>query len=296
MTTRRFANAFASERMHSITRKKMSSKPIPFLWMARQRPTANSLTFRALSSGSSDSSTFAPYEPEANGKTVYIEGRGEIVALDTATGTTTGIAFGDEPGALAVSPDGAELYATDSLNSTIYVISTATNKLVSSFEVPTSPNSAIFGPRAMAFSPDGTKLYVTDAGAVSVVDTANDSVSSTIAFSGTAWAIAVSPNGELVYALLWESGNAAGTVAMIDTATGAVSKVTVGSAPYGLSFTPDGSKAYVADCQGNSVSIIDTATGTVTGTVAAAPIRARWNSPRTAPRPTCRTSTAARSP
>src|SRR5665647_1302051 len=40
--------------------------------------------------------------------------------------------------------------------------------------------------------------------------------------------------------------------------------ITVGSDPYGVAFTPDGTKAYVAD-GGGTVSVIDVATGTVLG-------------------------------
>ncbi len=62
--------------------------------------------------------------------------------------------------------------------------------------------------------------------------------------------------------------NTVGTVSVIDIATGtAITKVKVGSAPYGIAVTPNGKTAYVTDRWGVNVSVIDTATNTVTDTV-----------------------------
>ena len=41
----------------------------------------------------------------------------------------------------------------------------------------------------------------------------------------------------------------------------------VGSGPYGVAVSPDGTKVYVANDNSNTVSVIDTATNTVTATV-----------------------------
>jgi YVTN family beta-propeller protein len=56
-------------------------------------------------------------------------------------------------------------------------------------------------------------------------------------------------------------------VSVIDTATSTVigSPIAVGLGPEGAAVTPDGSKVYVANSLGSSVSMIDTATNTVIG-------------------------------
>ena len=55
---------------------------------------------------------------------------------------------------------------------------------------------------------------------------------------------------------------------IIDTTTGTViTKVKVGGVPRGIAITPDGKKAYVANSWNGNVSVIDTATNTVTATV-----------------------------
>ena len=58
----------------------------------------------------------------------------------------------------------------------------------------------------------------------------------------------------------------ANTVSVIDTATNTVSAtVAVGSVPFGIAITPDGTKAYVTNANADTVSVIDTATNTVVG-------------------------------
>jgi YVTN family beta-propeller protein len=58
------------------------------------------------------------------------------------------------------------------------------------------------------------------------------------------------------------------TVSVIDTQSNTVvGTVTVGAAPVGMAFTPDGALAYVANQQSNSVSVIDTASLTVVASV-----------------------------
>jgi gliding motility-associated-like protein len=67
-------------------------------------------------------------------------------------------------------------------------------------------------------------------------------------------------------------------VSVINTATDAViGNVTVGSRPFGVSVSPDGSKVYVANSTNSTVSVINTATNTVTATifVGAPPIQPR---------------------
>jgi YVTN family beta-propeller protein len=68
----------------------------------------------------------------------------------------------------------------------------------------------------------------------------------------------------------------AGTVSVINTATGTVigSPITVGTHPYGVAVTPDGSKVYVTNANSGTVSVIATASNTVIGssiTVGTAP-------------------------
>ena len=67
------------------------------------------------------------------------------------------------------------------------------------------------------------------------------------------------------------SNQTSNSVSVINTATNAVvATVVVGTNPFGVAVTPDGTRAYVANTSSssNSVSVINTATNTVVATVA----------------------------
>lgn len=139
-------------------------------------------------------------------------------------------------------------------------------------------------PLNSALSPDGKRLLVTNNGqgtqSLQLVDPANHEVNQTIAYKspeslymGLAW----SPDGTKAYA-------SAAANAKIRTYSLAAGKLTEGNSfqlptktpagkslnlyPAGLAITPDGHKLVVADQLGDAVSVIDTATGTVTTTPA----------------------------
>jgi YVTN family beta-propeller protein len=58
------------------------------------------------------------------------------------------------------------------------------------------------------------------------------------------------------------------TVSVIDTGTNTVTNtIPVGSAPHGITVSPDGSKVYVTNLASNTVSVIGTGTNTVTNTI-----------------------------
>jgi YVTN family beta-propeller protein len=63
-----------------------------------------------------------------------------------------------------------------------------------------------------------------------------------------------------------DDGN--GSVYVIDiTSNTVIPRVPVGSLPYGIAVTPDGKKVYVTNNMDSTVSVIDTATDTVTAIV-----------------------------
>ena len=71
-----------------------------------------------------------------------------------------------------------------------------------------------------------------------------------------------------VDAYITNSGD--GTVSVIDTTTNTVVKtIPVGSKPFGVAVTPDGSKIYIANSGDDTVSVINTATNTVIGSAIA---------------------------
>lgn len=142
------------------------------------------------------------------------------------------------------------------------------------------------GPIGLAVAPDGRQIYTAHHGGVSFVDTVRgvETVKTEVdAIPGWAPAagMAVAPDGRHLYVTGTVPGSgSAGTLSVIDTATGKLTATipfgTDGNAPGtppllispgALALGPNGRTAYVADRGSNTVSVIDTSTGTVTATL-----------------------------
>jgi YVTN family beta-propeller protein len=113
--------------------------------------------------------------------------------------------------------------------------------------------------------------YITNSGnnTVSVIDTATDTVVTTINVGANPNGVAVTPDGSRVYV----TNQGGDSVSVIDTATNMVIGTIdgVGPFPFGVAVTPDGSKVYITN-DGDTVSVIDTTTNMVkTITVGQAP-------------------------
>src|SRR4029077_4311946 len=75
--------------------------------------------------------------------------------------------------------------------------------------------------------------------------------------------IAVSPDGTRAYV----NNVGSGTTSVVDTKSNlVVATIAVGSGPYGVAISPDGSHAYIANNSG-TVSVIDTSSNSVVSTI-----------------------------
>jgi RHS repeat-associated protein len=194
-------------------------------------------------------------------------GPGNVFVISTATNTVTAtISPGQKcPTGIAATPDGTKVYVGNFDSDTVSVISTSSNSVIATISAPSEP-------QFVAISPDSTKVYVgcTGASAVAVISTASESVIATIstsAYSGYPGGIAVTPDGTKAY-LSMLSGT---SVLAINTSTNTITtSIPVTSGGYGAAVTPDGTEAYIpniGDGEGNTVSVIGTATDTVLATV-----------------------------
>lgn len=108
-------------------------------------------------------------------------------------------------------------------------------------------------------------MYVAnhDSSAISVIDTATDTVTATVATAGAPFAMVVDPADTRLYVAQDDA------VLVIDTATNAaVTTIPVGTDPIAVLAGPDGAHVYAVNNAGHSVSVIDTATATVGSTIA----------------------------
>ncbi|WDF79208.1 beta-propeller fold lactonase family protein [Mucilaginibacter sp. KACC 22773] len=209
-------------------------------------------------------------------------GNTPTVATITATPVSTGFA-----------------YVTNFGEANITIINTATNAIVKTLGVNSTPlgiavspdgkrvyvtneginqvtvidgvtNSVVTSvatgitPWGMCISPDGSRVYVANKGdnTLSVINTATNSVIATVATGNAPWDVSVSPNGKFAYITYGING-----VAVVNTATNKISAdiaLDAGSAPRSSCVSPDGSKLYVANGNLQSISVVDLTTNKIT--------------------------------
>jgi YVTN family beta-propeller protein len=130
-------------------------------------------------------------------------------------------------------------------------------------------------PGFVAISPNGRLAYVANraAGVVTVIDTAVDKVTATIPVTaGPPQYLAFAPDGKRVYVSIFNDQKTINLVGVLDTTSNSiVSTIPVGTRPYALAVTPDGSRLYVPNHDSGTVSVIDTATSKVTTDIKVAP-------------------------
>jgi len=162
---------------------------------------------------------------------VSFAGEFDIDVLDASTGQALDTIYcGQGAGSLALSPDGSFLYAASGANNgALYQIDPQSDSIVNTWNV--YPTFALATPDVLAVSPDGTRLYVGSAETMNVG---------------------------------WYSAS----MAVIDTSSGEVlGYVALDGAPSGLVANTDGRYVYAAIAGKDEVSIIDTVTQRVTGSV-----------------------------
>ena len=156
---------------------------------------------------------------------VYVLGRNSesprrnvLTVVDGATntkgpritlGTSGGFVF---PQAMAMAPDGNRIYVVNDLESTVSVVSTATNTVVETW--PASLVGA--NPVAVAVSPDGQRLYVVgNSQSFVAIDVVARSRVATVTHNlGGTFGVAASPDGSRVYIM----ATGADTLAVLSTA------------------------------------------------------------------------------
>ncbi|EFL26610.1 putative IPT/TIG domain protein [Streptomyces himastatinicus ATCC 53653] len=118
-------------------------------------------------------------------------------------------------------------------------------------------------PLGVTLTPDGGRAYVANQSSddISVIDTATNTVTVTIAAPGGPRLLSFSPDGTRAYVTLFDTGS----VGVIDTATNVLTTtIPVGAGAVQCALTPDGTRAYVTCQTAGVVSVIDTTTNSVT--------------------------------
>lgn len=163
---------------------------------------------------------------------------------------------------LAALPDGTRVYVANGIGpKNIKVIDTTSNMVIATINTGTQS----FG---IAASPDSSKVYVTNSlqSTVSVIDTATNTVTSTIALAANAFprGVIFSPSGTRAYV----AQQGLSSLAVIDTtgipAVISTIALSTGKDPYNVAITPDGLFAYVTQTLDNTVAVVDLTLNTFT--------------------------------
>ena len=161
--------------------------------------------------------------------------------------------------ALAAQPARAALaWVTNQGDDTVVAVDTATGKVVQTVPVGAKP-------AGVALSPDGRRIYVTnpEGRSLSVVTrgAGAPAVQEVPAGAGPL-GVAVAPDGR-VFVADWYGD----TVAVLDPAGAPLATVKVGPSPSGMATDPAGTRLYVANREGDTLSVIDLATLATVATV-----------------------------
>lgn len=189
-------------------------------------------------------------------RTVYVDGGGDVVAIDAGTRTPLGGVAADAAGdALVIAPDGRLLFTTHAGSDEVLVIDAASRAVVNTVTFP--PGSA---PTGATISPDGARLYVAarDLRSVGVVDVATAELVDLVPVSPQPERVAVSPDGRSLY-VLHTASSTFGMISIIDTASRQqVGTVALNEPVSDLAVTPDGKFLYVTNGNAGTVTVIET--------------------------------------
>jgi YVTN family beta-propeller protein len=200
-----------------------------------------------------------------DGKHAYVvcQYTSSLSIVDTTTdtvSTTITLPTGTNLQSIAITPDGLRAYVTAQAANAVFVIDTGTNTVLG------TPIAVGSSPLAIAISPDGKEIYVTHSDStayVSVLDSASNAVVTTIAGSPYLFGVAFTPDGKFAYAT---GGGGVGYTLVIDTTTRAVVD-TIAQGGGAIAITADGKQAYLPSQGANAVSVINTATNTLSSTI-----------------------------
>ncbi|MFP5072565.1 hypothetical protein ACLFMI_23215 [Pseudonocardia nantongensis] len=202
------------------------------------------------------------------GTVLVSDATGSVGIVDLAGRTVVArVPVGDRPRGIAVERSGRYAYVTNSGSDTVSVIDIPGRTLAATITVGETPV-------AVTVRADGARAYVANeqSASITVIDTAARSVVGTIPVGFLPWktleGIAVSRDGTRAVVTL-DSGIGADTVQIVDLGREEVTgAVTVGRSPGGVAISPDGRRAWVADSDDGSVSVVDLVAGARTRAIA----------------------------
>ncbi|MGH7963571.1 MAG: beta-propeller fold lactonase family protein [Candidatus Binatia bacterium] len=167
------------------------------------------------------------------------------------------IPVGQEPQAIAITPDGLRAYVTNFADDTVSILNLTTNTVEATITVGDGPNG-------VAVTPDGTRVIVANfnGGTISVIDTNTNTVTDTREVGLLPAKVTFSADGATTFVTNFQDE----TVEVIRTADlASLTFYNVGDSPDGIVVTTAGRRAYVAlfdrAGRGRAVGVFNATTG-----------------------------------
>lgn len=186
---------------------------------------------------------------------------GNVYVIDTSTNALVGspIAVGTRSYGVAVNPAGTRVYVASFGGTTLSVIDTSSNTVLTTV-------TGFSNPFGVTLNPTGTRAYIANEtnNTVSILDTASNTIVNTVSVGASPVETAFNPAGTRAYVTNFR-GN---SVSVIDTTASppvVIATIAVGTNPQGISLNADGTRVYVVNRNSDTVSVIYTATNTVIG-------------------------------
>jgi YVTN family beta-propeller protein len=182
-----------------------------------------------------------------------------------AAESTEGVMSRSEIKGDPVSACGHRAYVTNSFSETLSVIDLAREELIATHKTGKAPVNP-------TFNRDWTRLYFSnvDDGTLSIVDTKTGKIADTIPAGGAhPSGLRFLPDGRhLVISYIGDEPTDPGALGKMDLETGnLVWKIPLEAQSERFDIMPDGSRAYVANLIGKSVSVVDLDKGAVVATI-----------------------------
>jgi YVTN family beta-propeller protein len=186
-----------------------------------------------------------------------------VTVIDIAAATTVGAPISGivGPDSIAITSDGKKAFVMSGINQTMSVIDLALAQITATVTLPGG------GGNSITLSADGMKGYAIcgPAHAMAVFSPGSLTVTKIVAMPGGGQYIALHPNLPRAFVSFPDEG----AVREFDTGTEQFTGIVIKTGAWAQHpcFSPDGSRLYVCNFQGNSISVIDSATNQVTATI-----------------------------
>lgn len=176
-----------------------------------------------------------------------------VEVIDVATGKAKPLKTGKAPSDLAVSSDSATLFVADTSTDAVLGVDTTTNDV--KWEKPTDKDCQSLAATGAAATIVAWSAAQDAARRFDSVGSSND-----VTFAADVSDSAFTTDGARYYATHAAKGNGPDQVVVMNAADGKeIARLPVGKAPAGVAIVPNRLRAYIANADGGSVTVVDVA-------------------------------------